>query len=292
MVPATSAGLLGSGSPRQGDGLVALSASAKGRPVDGPQRGFIVKPMGSILAGSLEPPKASRYIVQSGDVLGAIAAKFSLRLDSVRQSNDLGNPDALQIGQELLIPPTNGVLVRVAAGDTVQSLADRYHVEAGAVIEYNMLRNPQNLDAGSLIMLPDGTGLLAAEQTQVTSPSPPPASRGATRGSTSASGSSYNHFPFGQCTFWVASRRNIPWNGNAWEWFGQAQRAGYSTGTSPRVGAIMVTWENRVYGHVAVVEAVRPDGSWVVSEMNYQGFGIVDRRAIRPGQVPLIGFIY
>jgi surface antigen len=34
------------------------------------------------------------------------------------------------------------------------------------------------------------------------------------------------------------------------------------------------------------------DGSWTVSEMNYQGWGIVDRRRIRPGTVPLIGFIY
>jgi len=40
------------------------------------------------------------------------------------------------------------------------------------------------------------------------------------------------------------------------------------------------------------VDAVYPDGSWVVSEMNYIGLGIRDQRLVRPGEVPLIGFIY
>jgi mannosyl-glycoprotein endo-beta-N-acetylglucosaminidase len=54
----------------------------------------------------------------------------------------------------------------------------------------------------------------------------------------------------------------------------------------------MVTWESRYYGHVAIVEQVYGDGSYLISEMNYRGLGIVDYRHIIPGQVPLIGFIY
>ena len=54
----------------------------------------------------------------------------------------------------------------------------------------------------------------------------------------------------------------------------------------------MVTWESRQFGHVTYVEAINPDGSWVVSEMNYVGWGVIDQRTIRPGTVPLIGFIY
>jgi surface antigen len=40
------------------------------------------------------------------------------------------------------------------------------------------------------------------------------------------------------------------------------------------------------------VESVNQDGSWLVSEMNWFAFNTVDRRSIRPGGVPLIGFIY
>jgi surface antigen len=53
----------------------------------------------------------------------------------------------------------------------------------------------------------------------------------------------------------------------------------------------MVTNESG-YGHVAYVESVNGDGSWTVSEMNYRGWDQVDQRTIRPGGVPLIGFIY
>ena len=41
-----------------------------------------------------------------------------------------------------------------------------------------------------------------------------------------------------------------------------------------------------------VSEAVYADGSWTVSEMNFIGWDRVSTRVIRPGQVPLVGFIY
>jgi len=53
----------------------------------------------------------------------------------------------------------------------------------------------------------------------------------------------------------------------------------------------MVTWESSV-GHVAYVEAVHPNGSFTVSEMNYVGYGRVSSRTVTTGSVSLIGFIY
>jgi len=99
-----------------------------------------------------------------------------------------------------------------------------------------------------------------------------------------------NHFFFGQCTWYVANHVYVPWYGNAIEWWANA-RPYYPEGQAPRVGAIMVTRESG-YGHVALVVAVNADGSWTVSEMNYQAWDVVDQRTIRPGQVPVVGFIY
>ena len=82
------------------------------------------------------------------------------------------------------------------------------------------------------------------------------------------------------------------WTGDAWMWYGNAQAMGYAVGKAPEPGSIMVTWESPIFGHVAYVEEVYADGSFLVSEMNYKGFGIVDYRHICPGQVPLIGFVY
>ena len=101
-----------------------------------------------------------------------------------------------------------------------------------------------------------------------------------------------NHFAYGYCTWYVANKRSIPWYGNAIEWWPNAAIYGYAEGQIPRVGAVMVTRESVVYGHVAYVESVNGDGSWTVSEMNYRAWNVVDMRTIRPGQVPVVGFIY
>lgn len=80
-------------------------------------------------------------------------------------------------------------------------------------------------------------------------------------------------FPYGQCTYYVWSMRSVgKWN-NASDWLWQAQRDGYATGSTPRVGAI--AWEP---GHVSYVTAVHNDGTITVSEMNYQGWGVISTR--------------
>jgi surface antigen len=101
-----------------------------------------------------------------------------------------------------------------------------------------------------------------------------------------------NHFPAGYCTWYVASRRSIPWYGNAIDWWDNARPYGYAEGSQPLVGAIMVTRESVAYGHVAYVEAVNRDGSWTVSEMNFTGWNVKSGRTLHPGQVPVVGFIY
>jgi surface antigen len=113
----------------------------------------------------------------------------------------------------------------------------------------------------------------------------------ATAAPMTAATSGPNHFSYGYCTWYVANRRYIPWYGNAIDWWPNARTYGYAEGQTPQVGAVMVTRESSA-GHVAYVEAVNPDGSWTVSEMNYVAWGVVSQRTIRYGQVPLVGFIY
>jgi len=99
-------------------------------------------------------------------------------------------------------------------------------------------------------------------------------------------------FSFGWCTWYVSTRRFVPWTGNAIDWSRNAAAMGFPEGPAPRVGSIMVTRESG-WGHVAYVQSVDANGrGWTVSEMNYAGFGVVDTRHILFGQVPLVGFIY
>ena len=175
----------------------------------------------------------------------------------------------------------------VRSGDVLGSIAQRFNVAMADIVAYNQLTDPDKLQVGARLVLPDGAvasaaPLPATPKPRVTKPAAPAPARILGRP---------GRFPYGYCTYWVAIHRYIPWLGNANQWFGAAVSLGWATGQTPQLGAIMVTRESG-WGHVALVEAVYPDGSWDVNEMNYRGWGIVSHRHIRPGGVPLIGFIY
>jgi surface antigen len=98
-------------------------------------------------------------------------------------------------------------------------------------------------------------------------------------GTMAADGTYPNSYTRGQCTWYVAGRRQVPsgW-GNAVSWFSHAQAAGWSTGTTPAVAAIAWTPAGS-YGHVAVVEQVSADNTKVqVSEMNFSRPFVKDKR--------------
>ena len=107
-----------------------------------------------------------------------------------------------------------------------------------------------------------------------------------------------NGFSYGYCTWWVAHKRYIPWRGNAAEWWWNARSFGFAEGATPRAGAVMVMGVSGTspQGHVAYVESAKPDGSFVVSEMNWWGvpgggWNRVDYRTVTSMR-GILGFIY
>lgn len=99
-------------------------------------------------------------------------------------------------------------------------------------------------------------------------------------------------YAYGQCTWGVAARINqlclklkgrdgekipiISTMGNGQDWVATAARLGGETGKLPKAGAIISFaggghGSPTEYGHVAFVEKVYPDGSFLISETNYNG---------------------
>jgi surface antigen len=231
----------------------------------------------------------TKYVVQTGDTLSGIAIKFGITTDSIKWSNGMSDADSIKPGQSLNIPSISGILYTVKSGDSIEGIASRYKSSAAMIIAQNDLQGDA-LVAGMQIIVPDGViedapvPAAPAPRTQVAS-----GSRGSVP-SYVATSAGPNRFPYGYCTWWVAHKRYIPWNGNAWQWYGNAIAYGRAVGKTPVPGAVMVTWESSV-GHVAYVESVS-GGSFTVSEMNYRGWGISSTRTITTSSVPLIGFIY
>jgi len=254
----------------------------------------IIKPV-SIPTAATVNHKPFTYTVAAGENLGAIAAKYHVTVSEIRWSNsNLYSTDTVATGDQILVPPVHGIVVVTKSSDTIDALATKYSVDPQAIIDFNRLRTT-TLTPGTVLVIPGGTGGAFP---------PPPAIFQILRGSTSGSypvkvlncclGPYVNNkFPVGWCTYYVATKRNVTWTGDAGYWYQNAAAQGYAVGPTPKVGAIMVTWESWA-GHVAYVEAVNPDGSWVVSEMNWVAFDVIDERTIKPGQLGsrLVGFIY
>lgn len=110
-----------------------------------------------------------------------------------------------------------------------------------------------------------------------------------------------NNFPEGQCTWYVASRRDIgPLHGDARLWDGVASDTGYDVGDVPVKGSIMV-WQPGVhnaderYGHVSFVERVIPnrDGTFTVEFTDNLNMNTDNptRIVITPGEEG-VSFIY
>jgi hypothetical protein len=100
----------------------------------------------------------------------------------------------------------------------------------------------------------------------------------------------------GNCTWWAAYNHRVPpWPGigDGGNWYANAVRDGIATSHKPSVGAVVSYsgpgWST--HGHVALVKGVRPDGSFVVSEMNYLGWGIVSERVDSLSNQAINGFL-
>ena len=61
-------------------------------------------PTATLVPANLPRGTKLTYFVQAGDTLGGIAAKFNSTIDAIIKENKLDNPNALFVGQQLIIP--------------------------------------------------------------------------------------------------------------------------------------------------------------------------------------------
>lgn len=228
-------------------------ASANNTVVDKPQ---------AVSSVFLSNKDIHKYVVQAGDTVSALAAKFGVSSDSIRWSNSLAG-DTLLPGKVLEIPPANGIVYIVQAGDTPDTLATKFHASKDKIIDANDAEI-SGLHVGEQIIIPDGT-IVAA---------PLYSAYGYVSGFAWGSGAIYgfNGYDFGNCTWYVATQISVPANwGNADTWASGARAAGWHVSSVPTIGAIAQTPAGGL-GHVAIVNAISPDGSKVfIREMNDYG---------------------
>lgn len=192
---------------------------------------------------SLRPESLSltQYVVQQGDTLSGIAKAFGLKQNSIIWANpDLqANPDRLSVGQELWIPPADGVVHTIRTGDTLYDISRRYEVTLEDILGcvYNPILDPDALKVGERILVPGGTFPARVPVQTVYSRNPP---ADAPQGSGSliwpVRGSLTQYFHAGHPAIDIATRKGTP-------------VAAADAGTVIRAG-----WDGSGYGLMVVIE--------------------------------------
>jgi len=185
---------------------------------------------------SLIQKQIKTYQTQNGDTLASISKQFGISQQTIMWANKLTTP-GLKPGWELIILPTDGVLVKATANDTLPDIAheynpEKYNTNATArensadallqnIISYNALDGAEDINPGDLIIVPGGQ--------VVSPPAPKPAPKPKAKSKVvtpdtsmdqvTSLGDGYdgvNHiFPKGYCTYYVASKMKITFGGNA-----------------------------------------------------------------------------
>ena len=98
------------------------------------------QPVNDVLEASIappEPPKPLAHTVEEGETVRMLAAKYGISPETIMAANGIRNPDLLQVGQDLIILPTDGVLYTVRQGESIEKVAERFSVDPDDIIHAN-----------------------------------------------------------------------------------------------------------------------------------------------------------
>lgn len=213
------------------------------------------------------------YVSQPSDTITSLSGKFRVSANAIRWSNNL-TADLITPGTNLVIPPGEGIVYTVKAGDTIASLTTKYQSNRDTFITVNDAESG-SLPVGEVIWIPNGVQPVATFAAFSGLPG-----TGAHRFGSCGLGVNNGYF-CGWCTWWTAYRRAqvgrpVPSNlGDAYTW-----RLGLAHDGAPHAGDVI--WFP--YNHVGFVEKVDDNGDVEMSEMNHQGWDVVDYRTIPAAQ--------
>ena len=144
----------GAGGPKEFDGPMTGDAAVAPAPADD---GTLYKPVAVDTSVASSIGMLQHYTVRDGDTLTGIANRFGVSAMTVWWANHMTSKDSLKTGEDLVIPPVNGLVVTVKAGDTLDSLAAANKIAAGDIVKVNELTD-SNLIVGQVLVLPGAKG--------------------------------------------------------------------------------------------------------------------------------------
>jgi murein DD-endopeptidase MepM/ murein hydrolase activator NlpD len=103
------------------------------------------------------------HVVQAGETLSAIAQHYGITVEAIIATNELADPDRIQVGQRLIIPgaapsAASTTVYVVQLGDTLALVSRRYGVPVQDLAQLNHLANPNLIYVGQRLLIPSAQG--------------------------------------------------------------------------------------------------------------------------------------
>ena len=110
-------------------------------------------------------PPAFSYIIEPGDTVSKIAARFGLQEATIRFNNfDIYDPDLLEVGASIQLPVRDGVIYVVQSHDTLSGVLENYAAELDATLAFpgNGISSPDHITVGQTLLLVGGSASVAS----------------------------------------------------------------------------------------------------------------------------------
>lgn len=148
----------------QANSLVGVSPVAT---VDAQVLGSII---GGVEDGEIPATRKEiiEYIVEQGDTLSSLAAKYEISLETILWANELTSKSVIKLGQKLIILPVSGIVYNVKDGDTLSEIAGKYKGKVSEIIDFNGLSNEGDIFIGDILIIPNGEMPKASSPTSYT----------------------------------------------------------------------------------------------------------------------------
>ncbi len=101
-------------------------------------------------------PDYITYVIQPGDTLSGIAAKFGTTTQVLAELNGISDPDLIYAGTTLRVPENSpsAKYYQVQPGDTLSEIAAKFGTTTSALAALNGISNPNLIYAGTTIRIP------------------------------------------------------------------------------------------------------------------------------------------
>lgn len=99
--------------------------------------------------------------VRKGETLGGLAARYGIRIETLRSTNPDAAARSLRVGQRIRVPDRDGAGHKVRRGESLWEISRAYKVPVAEIVEANGLSSAAAIRVGQTVFVPGARAAIA-----------------------------------------------------------------------------------------------------------------------------------